>query len=392
VSVRTILIALLALTGIGIVLRNTFVDAYAESDPARAAQVWAGHPRVLVSEGLTEIGEAAARRRPPPAGALAKIARAATLAPLSHDAFLVRGISAQQAGDLGLAERAFVAARQRAPREAAPHYFLSQLYITSGRGTRGLGELATLARLLPNGAASVAPSLAAYAEASGDLTNLKSTFRSHPELEDAVLTELSRDPANAGLAMRLASRWRAADGGAPAWAVAMLPRLADAGQFETAYRLWEAASGARARATLFNPKFDASKAPPPFNWTLRSDSAGAAEPDGKGGLHIVFYGREDAVLAAQTVMLAPGQHRLAMTVAGNPAATLRWSVSCLPSKTEILSLPLGATAGGSPAGTFVVGGACIAQRLELKGVSEDIPKQADVTISRLSLTGGADGR
>ena len=374
------------------IVRNAFVSAYAESDPARAATVWAGHPDVLVSQGLTDIGTAAVKRQPPPAGALAGIERAGRLSPLLHDPFLIRGIGAQQRGDLPLAEQAFAAARQRAPREAAPRYFLSELYLTSGRGKQGLGELATLARLLPNGPVSVAPSLAAYARSSGDVANLKATFRSHPELEQAVLVELSKDPANVDVALRLANRLRGPDGGAADWVKLMLPRLADAGQIEKAYQLWVAASGQRTRGTLFDPGFSASKAPPPFNWSYRSDSSGFAEPDGKGGLHALFYGRDDAVLASQTLLLRPGRYRLAMRVAGNPGGMLRWSVTCLPGKQGIFMLNLGAAANASPAGEFTVPIGCAAQRLELEGASGELPKQADVTISGLALAGGAGGR
>lgn len=347
---------------------------------------------MLVSEALTEIGVAAAKRQPPPKGALDKVSKAGRASPLAPDPFLVRGISAQQAGDLILAEKAFKAARQRAPREAAPRYFLSQLFITSGRGADGLAELATLARLLPNGPASVAPSLAAYARGSADLANLKAVFRDHPELEQAVLVELAKDPANADLALRLAGGFHARDGTPADWVKLMLPNLVQAGQFDRAYRLWEAVSGVRARGTIFNAGFSNNLAPPPFNWTYRSDSAGLAEPDGKGGLHVLFYGREDALLASQTLLLAPGKYRLGMTVAGNPGGMLRWVVACLPARREVAVLSLGATAKSSPVVDISVGPGCAAQSLELKGVAGDMPKDADVTITAVRLTGGANAR
>jgi hypothetical protein len=373
-----------------LVVRNTYVAAYAEKDPARAAAFWGGHPRVLVSQALTEIGVAAVRGQSPPPNALDDINRAVRLAPLMHDAFLVRGIRAQQDGHAALAEQAFVAARARAPREAAPRYFLSQLYLTSGRAREGIGELATLARLLPNGPASVAPSLAAYAQSSGDVANLKATFRSHPELEKAVLNELVKNPANAALAMRLANRTRELDGNPAEWATLLIPRLVDAGRFGEARALWARVSGAPPGGLLYDAAFRDSKAPPPFNWQLRSDSAGYAERDGRGGLHVVYYGRDDVGLASQTVLLAPGRYRLAMRVSGNPGGLLRWAVSCLPAKKELLTLSLGAAASSQPAGDFVVPEGCKGQRIELAGASGDLPKQADITISALSLSGGAD--
>lgn len=389
---RPALVWLLALAVAGFVLRNAVVQAFAGPDPARAAAAWPGNPSVLLSKGLTDIGVAATRRQPPPPEALADIGRAAALAPLSHDPLLVRGIIAQQAGDLRLAERAFLAARQRAPREPAPRYFLAQLYLAGGRGGEGLRELATLARLLPHGPASVAPSLAAYARTSRDIANLRATFRDHPVLEDAVLSELSKDAANADLALRLASRLRTTDGRASDWARGLISRLVEAGQFDKAHRLWQIASGERAGRALFDPAFRGSQAPPPFNWTLRSDSTGFAEADNKGGLHVYFYGREDSVLASQLLRLSPGRYRLAMKVSGNPGGMLRWSLTCLPARTELLSLPLGAAPSSAPAADFSVDPACRAQALELRGSAGETVKEADITISGLTVSGGGGDR
>ena len=385
---RTAIVWLLALAVAAFVVRNAVVQSFAGPNPARAAAAWPGHPSVLLSKGLTEIGVAATRRQPPPPGALADISRAAALAPLSHDPLLVRGITAQQAGDVQLAERAFLAARQRAPREPAPRYFLAQLYLTSGRGGEGLRELATLARLLPHGPASVAPSLAEYARTSGDVSNLRATFRDHPVLEDAVLTELAKDAANADLAVRLASRLQTNDGKAPDWVRGLLPRLVEAGQFEKAHRLWAIVSGETPLGAVFDPAFRGSSAPPPFNWTLRSDSTGFAETGNNGGLHVYFYGREDSVLASQLVRLSPGRYRMAMKVSGNPGGMLRWSLTCLPARTELLDLSLGAAASSAPAADFSVDPACSAQALELRGSAGETVKEADITISGLTVSGG----
>lgn len=389
---RSILVGAIALAVAFAVLRDAFVNSYAGPDPVRAASVWPGHPKVLVSKALTDIGTAAVKQRPPPPDALARIVEAGRLSPMSHDPFLTRGIVAQQAGDTRLAEMVFKAARQRAPREAAPRYFLSQLYVTTGQGEAGLDELATLARLLPNGATGVAPSLAAYARSGGDLVALKAAFRTHPDLEQAVLYELARDPANADLALRLAGNVHARDGKAPAWVSLLLPNLVQAGQFERANRLWSAVSGEETRGTIFNAGFRDLNAPPPFNWTFRSDSAGFAEADGRGGLHVLFYGRDDAVLASQTLLLQPGKYRLTMTVTGNPGGMLRWVLGCLPANREIAAFALGDTARAAPAGAFTIGRDCPAQSLELRGVAGEMVKEADLTISALTLTGGVNDR
>ena len=132
------------------------------------------------------------------------------------------------------------------------------------------------------------------------------------------------------------------------------------------------------------------KAPPPFNWTLLSDARGFAEPDRAGGLHILYYGRDDAVLASQTLMLEPGRYQLSMRVSGNPAGLLRWSATCLPGAREMRVADLGVGGTGTRTGLLIVPSDCSVQRLELKGVAEDLAKQADVTISQLSLRRDAD--
>ncbi|HET7708181.1 MAG TPA: hypothetical protein VFK50_01455 [Sphingomicrobium sp.] len=389
---RLIYVGVVALATAVFVIRDAYVAAYAGPAPRRAAAIWPDHPQVLLSKALTDIGLAAVKRKPPPPAALVDIGRAARIAPLGHDAFLVRGVAAEQAGDLRRAERAFSAARLRAPREAGPRYFLSELYLRTGRGADGLRELATLARLLPNGSEIVAPSLAAYATSSGDIAGLKAAFRNHPDLERRVLIELAKDPSNADLAMRLASRMREPDGSAVDWVRVILPKLVKAGQVEHAYRLWDAVDGESGKGLLFNPSFRPSKAPPPFNWTYRSDSTGFAEGNGKGGLHVLFYGREDSVLANQTLLLPPGRYRLAMKVDGNPGGMLRWSLTCLPSTAELFALELGASAQTKPAIHFIVGSGCPAQLLELKGRAGEMARQVDITISRLTLTEGSYGQ
>lgn len=382
---RPIVVGIMALASAFFVVRNAYVATYAESNPARAGRLWSNHPNVLVSQALTQIGSAAVRRQGPPEGALRQLQIAAELSPLAQDPYLARGIQAQQDGDAQLAERAFLAARDRAPREAAPRYFLAQQYLSSNRGDAGLGELATLARLLPAGPGSVAPALAAYARTATNLRGLKAAFRTNPILEQVVLLELSKDPANTNLAVRLASGLRNPDGSARDWVNNLLPRLVEAGQTAAAYQLWQQASGAKRTDPLFDPSFSGSKAPPPFNWTLLSDSRGFAEPDRAGGLHVLYYGRDNADLASQTLLLTPGRYQLAMRVSGNPEGMLKWMLTCLPAARQTAVVDLGNGGSGLRSGQLSIGANCPVQRLDLKGLSLDLAKQADVTISQLTL-------
>ena len=103
---------------------------------------------------------------------------------------------------------------------------------------------------------------------------------------------------------------------------------------------------------------------------------------------MIFYGREDADLASQLLLLPPGQYRIQMDASGDAggASGLEWSVTCLPGKATLASIPLnGATlAGKRLGGTFTVPGqACAAQWLKLTGTAKEFAKSEQVTIGKL---------
>jgi hypothetical protein len=137
-------------------------------------------------------------------------------------------------------------------------------------------------------------------------------------------------------------------------------------------------------ALIYDPRLTESKAPPPFNWALTSSSVGLAERARGGGLHVMFYGQEDGVLATQLLTLASGRYRLAAPIAGPPthAESLQWAVVC-----DTTNAPIATTSllGASRGWTFDVPGTCKGQRLELSGRSSDLPQRGEATIRSVSL-------
>ena len=384
---RALVVAAAALLAIVQVIRAAFVSAYLDKDPAKAAAVWPSHPEVLFKTALDEISRAAASNEPVPKEKIAAIYAAAASAPLAPEPFLVRGIEAQLAGDQTLAGQAFEEARRRAPRSIAPHYFLADHYLRTNQTDAGLTELARLTRLVPNGIAAVAPYYASYAKNPGGAARVKAMLRSHPEFEDEVMGALAMDASNADLVLFLASGRGNRPGSPPPWHGKLVESLVGAGEYSKARAVWARLSGQRevAGQTLFDPQFSGSNAPPPFNWSLLSTASGLAEGQGNGRLHVIYYGRDNATLASQTLTLGPGRYRLAFLVSGGTQdMSLSWKLSCLPSKRAMLTLRL---APGRPAsGEFEIGGDCPAQLLELTGASPDFPQTVDVTISGLTLT------
>lgn len=372
--------ALLAFT----VIRVAAVEAFARKDPGRAAAIWPNHPAVVLESGLAEVGETAAAGKVVDEALITKLVSAATKAPLAPEPFLVRGVEAQLAGDQSLALRAFLAARQRNPRAVAPRYFLADLYLNAGQTGPGLTEISALARLVPQSLPQVAPYLAAYAKQPRAAPQVKAMLASHPQLELALLSELSADSANAKLVTYLWSG-RGGDDARP-WQGRLLSGLVEAGRFNEARAVWARFTGISAEQDrLFDPDF-AARAVPPFGWTLASGPSGIAEPQGGGRLHALFYGRDDLTLASQLLTLPPGSYKLSMEVSGTSptSKSLSWTMKCLPGANPIASIQLNRS-GAALAPVTIAAGSCPAQLLELTGTAPEFPEQAEVTIGRLQI-------
>ena len=195
---------------------------------------------------------------------------------------------------------------------------------------------------------------------------------------------LARDAANADLVLALANL-RNPD---PDWRGPLVSALASDGQYARAYATWARLSGVRGQSAVFNPGFAALAAPPPFNWAFADSPEGFAEPDGKGGIEILYYGRAPALLASQLLLLRPGRYRLAMSVseAGEAKGALLWLLRCANTDKRLAELRLRA---GPIAGTFAVPGGCEAQWLELHGIAGDMPRTAEAEIRDLRLAAEA---
>jgi len=373
------------------VVRNAVVAQYAETRPELAARAWPSHPASELWLGLTQIGLSARHRAPVAPATLDLIGDAAKKSPLAPEPFLVWGVRAQLSGNQRLAEQAFLAAELRDGRSIPARYFLAEQYFRAGNAARGLREIAILARMVPNGVTNLAPYVAAYAKDQRNWPHLKTLFRSDPMLEQAALSALASDPRNAELILDLATPSAAA----PQWTDGLLQSLIGAGQYAEAYRVWTRVAhvAPAAEPQIFDPAFQGSSAPAPFNWTLTSSTLGLAERQPGGRLHVVFYGQDDGALASQLLLLKPGRYRLAMRVAGDAthARSLAWTLTCANSRTQLLSLSLGDPGRAAAGVAFDVPADCPAQNLQLAGTAPELPQQADVTIAGLSLARGQSG-
>ena len=382
---RRLLVAIIALLLAAQIVRNAAVAGLADRFPDFASRLWRGHPSSEIALAMSSIGSAARERKAVPAATFELMDNAAVKAPLAPEPFLVRGVQAQLAGNASLAVDAFAAAGRRDPHSLPAHYFLAEAFFQTGDTRRGLSEIGVLARLAPSGVKSLAPYLAAYAKDRTTWPQLRELFGAEPQLEESTFAALSSDASNADTVLALAGRHRLVP--EAAWLPTLLNSLVTSGQYARAHQIWGSVSPAQGGPNqwVYDGRFVQPKAPPPFNWMLMSSVVGLAERAPKGGLHVIFYGNQDGLLARQLLVLPPGAYRMAMTVAGNPADlhALTWSLRCEGSQEPIAAIRLDVV--GSRPWVFDVPQQCPAQWLELSGVSSDLSRQSEATVSNLTL-------
>ena len=352
--------------------------------PALSARLWTAHPTVLRAEAMRGVADAGIANAQPSARTMAALALIAREDPLSADPFLVQAALAVRKLDYRRAEALLLEARRREPRSPATRFLLADLYLRSGRPIPAMSEMAVLNRFVPASAAGLAPALAAYAGDRRTLPQIKDIVRTYPELEDPLLVHLSTESRNADAVLALASPRRPDALAAPPWQSQLLGQLVADGQYRRAHELWARFAGVgNARSGLFNPTFDKSSAPPPFNWELSQGSGGVADAKA-GGLNLLYFGREDLSLAHQILILPPGSYSLSMTVSGRFAGNrIAWVATCLPSNRALLNLPL--TKAGAVIGKFHVDASCSAIRLALAAEGTEFPERSEFRVEQLQL-------
>lgn len=367
------------------IARLTVATAFAETRPALAESLAPRLPELLVTKAMAEVGEAAAQGQNPPETAMKLLGRLARVAPLQAEPLLVQAAIAQKSGDLATAEQLLLEARRRKPRSAAARYLLAQMWLSQGRIEESLGEVAVLSRLMPESSAQLAPALSEYAETPGAAPRLRQMLATNPQLKAPLLNALATDPDNLPLILELDSAVTTTENKAPQWQAMVLEGLVRRGDYERAYALWRRLAGyGGPRQLLFNGGFSPLAAPPPFNWKFQSGKAGISEP-GDGRMRVLYYGRANAMLASQLLLLPPGRYRFAFGLSGTPQpGSLVWNLSCLGRRQPLMRLDLSSSAPRQADFTVPPGG-CEAQMLSLRGRVQDMPKQTDVLIGPAAI-------
>jgi tetratricopeptide (TPR) repeat protein len=373
------------------VVRSAVVAAPGPSWLALARQVWPGHPRVLTASIMRDVGTAAARGAALPPSTADEIETLSERNALAAEPFLVLGAQAYQRRELARAEKLLLEARRRGPRSAAARYLLGSLYIETGRLDAGLRESAALARLVPGAAAQLAPALAQYLSAPGGVKQTYDLLKAHPDLAPPLFNQLAADPRNADLLVGLSSAVPAGES-THVWQEMLISALLKNQYYAKAWSVWARLNGQNAAPpnTVHDAGFRDDSSAPPFNWQL-SRSGGLIERR-NGSLHVLYFGRDEVTLVRQVLLLRPGAYELAMDVSGsvNASHALRWEISCLPGKRNVLRSPLRQGSASKLRARFVVPSAdCEAQDLRLEAAPGDFPGTSDFSIANLKLARAA---
>ena len=389
--VRPALVSLAALL-LGIALVGIALNRLPFSQrPALATRLWPTNPDAIRDSAMRAIGVAAASTGAVPDGARLAMHRLARLAPLRPEPFLVEATVAATAGDGARAEGLYRAAASRDPRSVLAHYALADAYLRGNRLTDGLNELSIVARLVPNAAVSLAAPLASYARQPGTGPALGYFLRRSPQFAPLVLGELAKDPSQVDRVLAL-SRGLALDPNDNGWKNILVATLIAGRDYPRALASWRAMFAVAPYHGIYNPGFSALAVPPPFNWSPSAGNAALVEPTA-GGLKIVYYGRENAVITQQMLLLVPGRYRLAVSVGrgtANPArdddgVALAWQLSCVEGGLVIGSLPLQGRAAGLAQLDVDVSAGCSAQWLALRGTAGNFGQPVELSLTDLSL-------
>ena len=378
--------ALLAAALLGfLIYRYSVTSALLEASPQLAATVAPEHPDVILALAFDELQLSGDPSAATEADALAAFRRA----PLSEVPMLIAARRAVDREDGARAERLVSEAARRNPRSRYALLLKLDQQVRSGRAAEAAGTMAVLTRSFPDAGPLLTAQLALMAANPETRGAVREVMATDPQLRAAVLEQLARQGADADTILDLAGQ---PEGGTPAWQRILLERLVDRGDVAEAQRVWQRLSGVRPPDPpgIYDPDFAGLPGAPPFNWNLETSGEGFAERADRG-LHGEYYGRGNARMASQLLVLPPGTYRLSFTADGRAESEdgkIAMTVSCHPGTLTGLEIPI-TDVGGSPsefeAEFTVPASGCPGQWLRVEGSVSEFPKDQQVTIRQLRI-------
>jgi hypothetical protein len=391
----------LALAGLAfLVIQDARVNAALETTPAEALARDPSDPRALAAAADLALARA---RTPDQIQSAADLARRALArGPTQMDALRDLGLSRASRGDFAGAFRILSLAGARTPLDAPTHLWLMDDRLLSGDYAGAFLDADELLRHQPDRLAALAPILTAYAGPGAQA--LVARLATAPPWADAFLEALARrapDPATTfAVLLGLEDRGRPPSDAAVS---AYLDRRVAAGAYRAAYLDWlqllPRAALAHAGA-VYDGEFEGLPGDAPFNWAFQSGVGGEADISRSdlapwaGALHVRYDGYSTPDLAAQLLVLDPGEWRMSGEVrsTGDAGNALAWTVVCADDPRLILASRVAPSASDGWQSFDVVfrtpARGCEGQWLRLTPIPSDHERPIEAWFTNLALARG----
>ena len=315
-------------------------------------------------------------------------------APLSEVPLLIAAREARNGGDDARSDRLLAAAVRRNPRSRYALLLQLEQDLRLGRDREAAVRMAVLTRLFSDVGGILVSEIARMAADPDTRAAAVQVMAGDPGLKAQVLEALARRGTDPDVVLELAGPLPALAPGAavPRWQQLLISGLVDRGELARAHAIWSRLlgdDGSPRDRGLYDPEFRGLPGPPPFNWVLEMSADGFAERSA-GGLNVEYYGRNDARLASQLMLLPAGRYRLAFEAEGQAEGEegqLAWTVSCHPGDSVLVAVPIVGVEFTPKrfTGEFTVPQGCAGQWLRLSGESAEFPKPQQVTIRDLRI-------
>lgn len=350
----------------------------AKSDPDLVLQVWPDHQRALLETANRGIKGGALRLMP--------VARRLMIAaPLSDAPLVIAGLSAREAGDTAMADKAFSAAYARSPRNILPRLWLADRAIAQADYMHAIGLIdGVIALNPPQGSDVFLNALADLARTKGGAEALSAYLNGRKIAWDgALLTRLNKTLDDLDMLIKLNAK-------APSAQSSLIDRIYRERSPEAAFHAWLSFLDAREASQLswpYDPEFKHKPAPLPFNWSVGAE---LIEFEKDGGLGVAYLGEGRPTLVSQIMMLRPGRYRLVAMMQGegrDKGGSLAWSVSCVGDNRKLGSVTakLNPDRQTSQAFDFAAPAGCDAQRVALVGEPGEFPLIVRSVVSRVDI-------
>ncbi len=390
-------VAALSLLLVWLIGREAVVGTVIDTRPALARAIAPGDPRALIA-----ASDYRARAPYPPTPAqLALLDRAARADPLYPEPYLAHAALVAGGGDHTRAERLGQAAVARESRWLAAHTLLLSEYARTGDLARAVGEMAPLAALSGETGPALAKALDAAAQDPRGAKVVAAALGENPVWRSYFIREAGGNARSLAFQSLVAAPKGVSDADNRQDRAAFLNQLVGSGDYQRAYLAWInflPASQTGSVAAIYDGDFQGLPGLEPFNWTLAGNEAATGERradstlPGRHALDVNFFGTGPATIASQTLLVPPGDYQFTLLGSadggGNFAGTLRWQLTCLPSRAVTTLATLNQFTGKPFAvrqPVTIPAQGCAAQQLTLSGEPGEVQMSIHAQFTGLKL-------